>query len=210
MEQSDIIEFYDAVAEEVANEWYDNQSLLPTIREFCTYLPEQPRVLDLGCGPGHEAARLHAQGAEILGIDISKQSILIARKRNPGCEFLEADFMDIDGSIGRFDGIFSAGSLIHMPFDQLKVAVKTITSVLKPGGYILIIFQEGTENKTHYPTIGNRKIERIIFRFPVDSFDILTVFENADTGFVKEISLHKELSRNDWKAMLFRKYGQPT
>jgi len=61
--ENDIKTFYDLVAEETANEWYNNDVLLPSIKEFINLLPARPRVLDLGCGPGYESMRLNNEGA---------------------------------------------------------------------------------------------------------------------------------------------------
>jgi len=46
------------------------------IQEFVSLLPHNPRVLDLGCGPENESMRLHYAGADVLGIDFSKECIL--------------------------------------------------------------------------------------------------------------------------------------
>ena len=50
---NDIKTFYDLVAERTADEWYSNNLLLPSIREFLSLMPSKPRILDLGCGPGY-------------------------------------------------------------------------------------------------------------------------------------------------------------
>lgn len=100
--------FYDISAEEYANEWYPNDLLLPTIKDFLRcFKNSKPKILDLGCGPGQESMRLAKEGAEATGIDFSKKSIKIARERNTDIDFHEMNFFDIDNSIGIFDGIFA-------------------------------------------------------------------------------------------------------
>ena len=47
--------FHDLEAERIADEWYANDVLVPTIQEFLSLLPDKPKVLDLGCGPGYES-----------------------------------------------------------------------------------------------------------------------------------------------------------
>ena len=37
-------------------------------------LPDAGRVLDLGCGPGHYAARLAASGIDAIGIDVDAET----------------------------------------------------------------------------------------------------------------------------------------
>ena len=70
--------FYDSTAIETAMNWYNNEILLPTIIEFISFFKPKPKILDLGCGTGHESMRLFNQGAEVVGIDFSSKSIEIA------------------------------------------------------------------------------------------------------------------------------------
>jgi SAM-dependent methyltransferase len=71
----DIRSFYDAIAEKTADDWYPNNILLPTIRDFLSLLPQKPRVLDLGCGPGYESLRWASAGAEAVGESTSVRKI---------------------------------------------------------------------------------------------------------------------------------------
>lgn len=73
--ENEIKLFYDLTAEETADAWYDNSILKPTIQNFIRLLREKPRVLDLGCGPGHESKRLVMAGADVVGIDFSEECI---------------------------------------------------------------------------------------------------------------------------------------
>lgn len=62
--------FYDLKAASYADEWYSNDMMNPSIKEFLSFIPKKnPRVLDLGCGPGNESMRLQKQGAIVTGID---------------------------------------------------------------------------------------------------------------------------------------------
>jgi SAM-dependent methyltransferase len=60
--------FYDLNAEQTAREWYAQDVLMPTLRDFCSLLPDPPRVLDLGCGAGYESKRLASLGARVVGV----------------------------------------------------------------------------------------------------------------------------------------------
>lgn len=44
-------------------------------------LKQGMKVLDLGCGPGLYAERLHKAGVEVVGLDISERSIKYARSK---------------------------------------------------------------------------------------------------------------------------------
>jgi trans-aconitate methyltransferase len=79
--------YYDTAAPSIADEWYGNPVLLPTLEDYLAALPPSPRILDLGCGPGYESMRLQALGAEVVGVDYSPENIRIARERCPQCQF---------------------------------------------------------------------------------------------------------------------------
>lgn len=76
--ENEIKLFYDLTAKKTADEWYKEEILMPTIQDFMKLLPKNPRVLDLGCGPGHESMRLNRAGAKVVGIDFSEECIAIA------------------------------------------------------------------------------------------------------------------------------------
>lgn len=88
--------FYDLTAKETADQWYGIDLLKPSIDDFVSLVPPNPRVLDLGCGPGHETMRLASTGAKVVGIDYSEKCIQIARERCPQCRFEVMDFRFLD------------------------------------------------------------------------------------------------------------------
>lgn len=56
--------------------------------------PGGRRVLDAGCGGGRTSAWLVEQGAEVVGIDVSRELLRLARERLPAATFLEADLAE--------------------------------------------------------------------------------------------------------------------
>lgn len=126
--------FYDLTAQETADEWYHNQLLLPNIREFMAFLPERARVLDLGCGTGHESRRLATNGAKVYGVDYSDECIRIARERCPECQFAVMDFRHLNPDLGVFDGVFACASLIHIAPEELGNVVQGIAPFIKEKG----------------------------------------------------------------------------
>ena len=126
----EIQEFYDDISEEFAKDWYENNSLLPVLKQFVSLFSSFPKILDLGCGAGYESMRLKQLGADVTGIDYSEEPIKIARLKNPGCRFEIMDFREIDDSIGCFDGIVAIASLIHITDDELVLVFQNIKRVL--------------------------------------------------------------------------------
>ncbi len=107
-----------------------------------TGLPANPKILDIGCGPGMQTldlARL-SQG-KILAIDIHQPFLdeVIARAKEAGFEndiqtekmsMLEMDFLP-----EQFDLVWSEGAIYIMGFEK---GFKVCRPFLKPGGYMAV------------------------------------------------------------------------
>jgi len=85
----------------------------PGLERFIATLPVGARVLDLGCGPGHDAADMAAAGLSVLAVDGAAEMVARAA-RHPGVETRQAVFDDIPG-LGRCAGIWASFSLLHAP-----------------------------------------------------------------------------------------------
>jgi len=196
--------FYDLTAERTAHEWYKNNILMPTIEEFVSLLPKNPKVLDLGCGPGHESKRLASTGADVTGIDYSSECIRIAKERCSECKFEVMDFRNLNDSLGQFDGVFASGSLIHLNSDELFDVVNKITRLLKKNGFFLMIIQEGKGINEKY---SNLKVDGKILRRPLHCYtkDFLgSIAEKFGLKFEKEGYLEKSLYKQNWRNYIFK------
>ena len=66
------------------------------------------RVLDVGCGSGRYAVALAERGAEVVGVDVSRAMLVLARRHArerlvvEACRFVQADFEGYEPD-GRFD-----------------------------------------------------------------------------------------------------------
>ena len=74
------IDYYNDSAEKWAEEWYTNESVLPYLKHLMKLLPNNPTVVDLCCGAGYESMRLKNLGANVIGLDLSENSIKIAKE----------------------------------------------------------------------------------------------------------------------------------
>lgn len=74
------------------------------------------RILDLGCGPGEQAAALAAQGALVTGIDIDQSALLQAQQRQiPNTTFIQADLHHPLQLHHSFDGLFCCYTAAYFP-----------------------------------------------------------------------------------------------
>jgi len=197
--------FYDLTAEKTADEWYENDVLLSTIKDFVSLLPEAPRILDFGCGPGHESRRLASFGARVTGIDYSSECVRVAKERCPECKFEIMDFRNLDDTLGQFDGIFASGSLIHLNPDELQDVVRNISDILRKDGFCLMIIQDGKGINKKY---SNLEVEGKIFRRPVYCYTkkyLSGIAEKYKLKLVKEGCLEKSLFKQNWRNYIFKK-----
>ncbi len=73
------------------------------------------RVLDVGCGVGHLAARLEAMGACVTCVDARDENIAALRRRYPQFPAHVANVeRDPLSAFGQFDIVFSYGLLYHL------------------------------------------------------------------------------------------------
>ncbi len=93
-------------------------------------------VLDIGCGTGSLALRLAEAGAEVHGLDVSKEMIRIAEEKAKGAVKFHVGGFDesFDGfGPGTLDGV-CAFSLLHLIEDR-PAALRRIFDLLRPGGF---------------------------------------------------------------------------
>lgn len=193
--------FNDLLAERTADEWYPNDVLMPTIAEFLSLLPERPRVLDLGCGVGHESMRLHSAGAEVVGVDYSPESIRTARERCPQCQFYELDFRELDDRWGAFDGVFASASFIHIPPEEMPGLLDRIAAVLSDGGKLLALVRDGQGTRERWPKVEGRKLHRVIHLYSRETLESLATA--ASLRLVREGYLPPKVADDGWRCYIF-------
>jgi SAM-dependent methyltransferase len=102
------------------------------------------RVLDLGCGAGIPVARdLTALGHAVVGVDVSAQQIIRARRNVPKATFLEADMCEAEFEAGSFHAVGAFYSITHIPPTQQGPLIANIAAWLKPGGMFVASFGSG-------------------------------------------------------------------
>ena len=95
------------------------------------------RVLDVGCGPGTNAARF--KGFDYVGVDINDRYLEIARSKYPG-QFIQADLATADLSgLGRFDTILVNSFLHHLPDAAVERTLAQLGTLLDPAGKVHIL-----------------------------------------------------------------------
>ncbi|MGW1184290.1 class I SAM-dependent DNA methyltransferase [Streptomyces drozdowiczii] len=104
-----------------------------------------PRVLDLGCGTGRDAAHLHAMGRTVTGADLSEAMLRHAARHHPGPRYLPADLRRFDLGAGSFDAVVCLDSaLLYCRTDaELDGFLASCRRALAPGGLLVAEMRNG-------------------------------------------------------------------
>jgi len=134
------------------------------------------RLLDIGCGPGHEATVLARRGYRVLGVDSAAEMVELARERAEGLSSEKCDFLQMRASeIGRladegrtFDGAYSFYAVLNLE-PRLDAFAQGAARLLPEGAPLVI----GLLNPTVffelvlYPFFGRLKGYRKASQRPV-------------------------------------------
>ena len=140
------------------------------------------KVLDLCTGPATQAMALAERGFEVFATDISETAVLQAteKARGKGLEivFCQADILRDDLG-GQFDLLVDRGCFHVFEPEQRQRYVRAVSSLLKPGGYLLLKCFSHKEKRREGPhRFSPRQLERY-FRY---SFEIISIEDTEFAG----------------------------
>lgn len=145
----------------------DNKEAEKFIGNLVDYiqLPQHSRVLDLACGKGRHSMTLFTHGYNVLGVDLSPQSIDFAEYfSNENLQFKVHDMREvIQGE--RFDAVFNLFTSFGY-FDSSednKQVLNSVNEMLKPNGVLLIDFMNAVKVIANLVTEETKIVEGITF-----------------------------------------------
>lgn len=94
------------------------------------------RVIDVGCGPGRGTMFLAGEGMDTFSLDLSTQSICLARKRAPTSRFVCASNLDLPFRDACFDAVVSDGVIHHTPNPRRSFSQNA--RLVRDGGYMYV------------------------------------------------------------------------
>lgn len=107
-----------------------------------------PRVLDIGCGTGRDAAHLRTTGRTVVGADVSDAMLAYARTHHPGPRYVRADLRRFhleDLAPRPFDAVVCLDSalLYCHTNDDLDGFLDSCRRALAPGGLLVAEMRNG-------------------------------------------------------------------
>jgi ubiquinone/menaquinone biosynthesis C-methylase UbiE len=139
--------YFSGSPEEVVQWWNPESDIVEAVyrrglEETLERLSRRPgikKVLDAACGKGRITKGLASQNYSVTAIDISGQ--MIAQVRSLGLSDVHAEKGEVEHipfSDNAFDAIVCLEALVH--FDNLKDVFSEFNRVLKPGGILIVDF----------------------------------------------------------------------
>lgn len=139
------------------------------IDEFLSHIRPGMRVLDLGCGAGWLTLAMAQRGAEATGLDISEESLTVAREyfesireEVPGSVRYEvADLNQISLTADSYDVISVCGALHHLT--NVRHTIAELHRALRPGGLFWVSDFLGDESRAAVYLTG-----ALMFLLPIE------------------------------------------
>lgn len=123
------------------------------------------RLLEIGCGIGHNARYLAEQGWHVLATDLSPAAVELARARGGAVDYQVLDIQSGPLPAGPFDAVFDRGCfhVFHEAAEQSRFAAR-VAELLRPGGVWLSLVgsTEGPARPHGPPRRSARDLARAI------------------------------------------------
>lgn len=132
---------YDAIAEEYADAREDDPG--DRFSELLDRLPDEPRVLDAGCGDGRPVLTALGSAGPAVGLDLLGEQVRRAADNAASAVAVQGDLSQLPFSDNSFDGLTAYHSLIHVPLAKHAATIGKFARVLRSGGRALL--SEGSQ-----------------------------------------------------------------
>ena len=200
-------ETYDSIASEYCQrtrqkkylDWEDSY-----IKKMLSFISgSNPLILDVGCGDGRHCKLFHENGARAIGIDLSDAMLAESKKHFPAGEYRKMDMRALDFPDNHFNGIWSSGSIYHVPKDEIGKVISEFARVLKPRGIVAVCFKLGEGEGMMANPSSFKDAPRYFAFYSLEEMENL--FRNAGFEMLKSCNYPEKLFDDDLVQIWLRK-----
>lgn len=158
------VQRFNEFAEEYTLRFESVDSYSDSLDRFCQLIiPNSPKILELGCGPGNVTKYLVKQfpSSRIVAVDLAPKMIEIARNLLPEVDFRIMDVRNISTITGKFEAVLCSFCLPFLSKSDAEKLIADCSNLLISGGVLYISTMEGDENRAGFETTsfsGNAEI----------------------------------------------------
>ncbi|MDA3945632.1 MAG: class I SAM-dependent methyltransferase [Helicobacteraceae bacterium] len=168
---------------ENAQDFFDNtcdKEMRGIYQKFLPLIAHQGTILDAGCGSGRDTLYFLSEGYKVDAFDASKEMAALASryiKQEVRCQTFE-DIKEVD----RYDAVWAAASLLHLPFSRLSTTIEQIAKALKTNGIFYASFkygeQEYSKDGRHFTPLNVEKAKALFKE--IDTLHLLDIWLSDD------------------------------
>ncbi|SIS10119.1 class I SAM-dependent methyltransferase [Natronorubrum thiooxidans] len=136
MDRQDIRHAWDAVADDYASTRRADGEDAALIDELLETLPDEPTVLDIGCGDGMRTLANLAD-VESIGLDLSSRQLELAAGNVPEAHLIQGEMTRLPLAANAVDAITAYHAVFHVPRTEHPAVYDEFARVLRPGGRLL-------------------------------------------------------------------------
>ena len=163
---------YDTLALRYREKRRDRSAMAAYVDAFASRLAPGALLLDVGCGPGFDAAEFRARGYRVIGLDRSWGMLSSGVGEWPGPR-AQADMRELPVRAG-ISALWVSASLLHVERGDAPRTLEGFHRVLAPGGWLVLEhgFDQGGAVRT---LLGERGFQDVTTRQDLEGRDRVTL-----------------------------------
>ncbi len=137
-------------------------------------------ILDFGCGSGRDTRYFLSQGYLVDAVDGSKEICKLASAYT-GIQIQQMLFQELAAE-NLYDGIWACSSILHLPYQELKMVLIKMANALKADGIVYTSFKygnfEGERNGRYFTDMTEESLQRLLGE--IQTFQLEETWVTAD------------------------------
>lgn len=126
------------------------------------FVSKESKILEIGCGTATFLSYMSARGYKNLyGIDLSEEAIKVAISKVPDAKFQVGNMINLPYENESFDMVVFMGSLHHLPYSDISIAINEAQRCLLRGG-VMVIADSNKEFDSFKPMFLIKVLRKLI------------------------------------------------